>query len=346
MTARHQRWENLNKWSRTPDITSLTEARAIHQRWIEATGIVPSSLQKKGRAYYAVYREASHRPEIAAAVARYTFYCKKRKTANTRRTDSVRLKRFLEWAESQALYHLHQITAPDILAFIDSLTCGTTTRNHYLTILKAFFRWAADMELLRQNPALRLKELPNYNPRPTVALTREERAKIEEFPEPFRSFCLILLYTGLRANELVHLRWEDLEGGQIVIRPGGEHTPKGTRYRDQFDRIPIHPTVGAVLKSLQAKTPQAVYVFDRGNGRRLYSYSNWYQRIRALRIKHGLKPAAPMHSLRHTFATMLAEIGTPATHLQRLARHRSMATTLRYVHLAGSDLKTSLDRLR
>jgi site-specific recombinase XerD len=39
-----------------------------------------------------------------------------------------------------------------------------------------------------------------------------------------------------------------------------------------------------------------------------------------------------IHALRHAYATHLLEAGVPVHHLQQLMGHRSLRSTLRYVH--------------
>jgi Phage integrase family len=43
-----------------------------------------------------------------------------------------------------------------------------------------------------------------------------------------------------------------------------------------------------------------------------------------------------MHVYRHTFASHLAMAGVPVKTVQELARHRSLAATMRYMHLSPS----------
>ena len=45
-----------------------------------------------------------------------------------------------------------------------------------------------------------------------------------------------------------------------------------------------------------------------------------------------------LHGLRHHFLTMHAVAGTPAPILMRLATHKDLATTQRYIDIADADL--------
>jgi site-specific recombinase XerD len=63
----------------------------------------------------------------------------------------------------------------------------------------------------------------------------------------------------------------------------------------------------------------------------------------------GIEKEVSFHSLRHAFATHLMESGVSVRTIQTLLGHRSLATTARYTHVAGTYLKETaspLDALR
>ena len=50
-----------------------------------------------------------------------------------------------------------------------------------------------------------------------------------------------------------------------------------------------------------------------------------------------LRATGGLHILRHTFCSHLAMRGAPALSIQKLAGHKNMQTTLRYMHLAPGE---------
>jgi site-specific recombinase XerD len=56
-------------------------------------------------------------------------------------------------------------------------------------------------------------------------------------------------------------------------------------------------------------------------------------------VASGLTKPATVPTLRHCYATHLLEAGTDLPTLQRLLVHRSVQTTLRYLHLRSERLR-------
>ena len=50
--------------------------------------------------------------------------------------------------------------------------------------------------------------------------------------------------------------------------------------------------------------------------------------------KAGLPKTGRIHIYRHTFVSRLSQAGVPARTIQKLARHKDLATTQRYMHLS------------
>lgn len=56
-------------------------------------------------------------------------------------------------------------------------------------------------------------------------------------------------------------------------------------------------------------------------------------------------PAQPWHALRHTFGTQLAARGTPIHTIRKLMGHKSIETTLRYMHTDRAAARAAIDSL-
>jgi integrase len=57
----------------------------------------------------------------------------------------------------------------------------------------------------------------------------------------------------------------------------------------------------------------------------------------------GVRPSVTLHSLRHGFATRLAENGASAVAIKNALRHASIQTSMRYVEMAGSKVAEEME---
>ncbi|MFZ5366281.1 MAG: tyrosine-type recombinase/integrase [Patescibacteria group bacterium] len=143
--------------------------------------------------------------------------------------------------------------------------------------------------------------------------------------------CLEVLFaTGMRISELVSLNRDQIdESGRIFIRGKGKKerfvylTPRAQKYLEEY-------------LSTRSDTAPALFVPYRGKGaptriRRLST--NYLQaKIKSYREKLRINVPTSAHSLRHGFATYLAERGASPAAIQILLGHESLETTTRYVH--------------
>lgn len=154
------------------------------------------------------------------------------------------------------------------------------------------------------------------------------------------TFLRLAYATGLRLNELCHLRWGDVHGEAdrmcIHVRQG-----KGGKGR----LVPLAPDTLAVLEQWRALHPCAVggepacdWVFtsraDRSKPMHDQSPQRWY---RAAASAAGITKHGGLHTLRHCYATHLLESGVDVYTLQQWLGHSHVQTTARYLHLVRPD---------
>ena len=143
----------------------------------------------------------------------------------------------------------------------------------------------------------------------------------------------LLMLTGCRRNEILTLRWEDvdLEHDEIRLRD----TKTGAR------AVPLSPTARQVLTSLPRQPDNPWVISGRGPGARL---SNLNATWGVVRKKAGLEDVR-IHDLRHSFASRALSLGESLPMIGKLLGHRKVQTTARYAHLARESVKVAAERV-
>lgn len=131
---------------------------------------------------------------------------------------------------------------------------------------------------------------------------------------------------GLRVSEVVALRVRDIDPDRGVIRV---EQGKGGRDRTTL----LSPRLLEVLRRYWQHERPPTWLFPSRDGQgHLCSHAATQAFTKAKQRAQIHKPGG-MHLLRHTWATHLLEAGVDLHIVQRLLGHRSIRTTIRYLHL-------------
>ena len=142
----------------------------------------------------------------------------------------------------------------------------------------------------------------------------------------------VLAESGLRARELLELRFGDVDLQAGVMRVRGKYGKERL--------VPIGPT-SRILLAEWARLRGA------GPGDRVVpiTYQALYKRLKSLAARAGLDPSKVRpHVLRHTFATEALRRGVSLPALQRLLGHSDIKVTQQYLHLIWEDVKGEYQR--
>jgi integrase len=163
----------------------------------------------------------------------------------------------------------------------------------------------------------------------------------EEEIKPLLSACLphlrpiveTALLTGMRAGELLSLRWDQIVNGMIYLKDTKSNKPR---------QIPISERLEQVLKEVrrrhQLKSP---YIFCNKEGNR---FNDLRASFKSACRKTGIVDFR-FHDLRHTFASHMVMRGVGLRAVQELLGHCDMKLTMRYAHLAPGHLRDSINVL-
>ena len=154
---------------------------------------------------------------------------------------------------------------------------------------------------------------------------------------------MMSLYSGLRFAEVAGLKWKDLnfETGKISVMG------KGGKPRT----VPLHPILEEMLLEMQknyTKNTDIIFSDYRGNVTGKLSRTFWIV-LKELGLNKGIeekRDKLDFHSFRHTYATRLAELGTPLTVLRDLLGHADLQMVSRYAHVMPGSADEAVRRLR
>ena len=247
--------------------------------------------------------------------------------------------------------------------------------NGVIVVLKTVLNAAIDDEIIVKNPAANVKPL-RTDDRPKAsetihrALTREEQQAFirESKTEWLYEFFCFSLCTGMRLNEIMALKWRDIDYINNVIhvsktvswKEGGgieETLPKSdTSKRD----IPMNDTIKKVLQMQRTKM-SLVYgeiyagkmdnnVFIGSNGAKAvasatvsFSINSVLKRLR----QQGIEiERFTHHAFRDTFATRYIEEGGNMQTLQKILGHSSLAMTADlYTHVLPNTKQQEMKQI-
>lgn len=151
-----------------------------------------------------------------------------------------------------------------------------------------------------------------------------------------------LMYScGLRLSELIHMKPEHIDSDrmQVFIRQG-----KGKK--DRY--VPLSRHALPVLRAYFVKYSPKVYLFNGFPGQPI-SEETVRALFREAVLMAGIRKPCTLHTLRHSYATHLLEMGENILRIRDLLGHTDIKTTLTYLHITrlpeGGKAFSPLDRL-
>ena len=187
---------------------------------------------------------------------------------------------------------------------------------------------------------------PDYAQRKTrklpTVLTQEEVWQIINVPDNLKHR-LILMTTysaGLRASEVTVLKAKHIDSKRMLIKV---ENGKGGKDRYTLLSERLLKELRHYYKTFQPKT----YLFPSSyKDKALLCYESVRSIYENARKKVGIKKGPGLHTLRHSFATHLLEAGYDIRKIQILMGHKSLSTTMIYLHVSRetlSKIKSPLD---
>lgn len=242
---------------------------------------------------------------------------------------------------------LVDIRRSDVIRWRDKIgqSVSASTVNTLVGTLSSAFTFFVGRDWLEVNPCHGIKLLhEDTKVFPWLQSTDSITRLLSECTPNIRTIVAVLVGTGMRLDEALHLRWDDvdLEHRIITVHRGRQGTTKNGKAR----RVPIFDSVLAVLKAMKLERGGNVFLWPGGKlGKPLSQPAVRAPFKRAL--EHAeLSAKLRLHDLRHSFASLFLIDGGDIFKLSRMLGHSSVSITERtYAHLKPDAYEADYGRV-
>jgi integrase len=207
------------------------------------------------------------------------------------------------------------------------------TVNREIAALKAMFNLAIRNQKAITNPMKLVKLLKEENIKLRILTDEEKKVLLDCCNEPMKRIVLFALTTGLRRGEILGLKWEDVDFTHRIITV--RHTKSG---KDRI--IHIRPFIEKIIRECYTST-DGVYVFCSGKKQRYKAIDDLFANI----VKRTGLPRFSFHSLRHSAASDMLDMGVDIVTVKEILGHSDLKTTLRYAHSKEANKMEAIDKL-
>lgn len=269
-------------------------------------------------------------------------------------------KRLFEKLAQKSLgnYQLNTISRADIARLHNSLKSTPYQANRILAVLSSFFSWCIKhghrtddtnpcryIDRYKEQPRERfLSETEIYNLGQALNLYEQEYEYLKEPSHkkdksdqkdknpvtPYVAAAIRLLtLTGARSNEILTLKWDNVDFERKLIRLQESKTGQKTIY--------LSAPALQVLSQIPRIEGNPYVICGKKEGAHLVNIKDPWIEIR----KNAKLQDLRLHDLRHNYASTAVAAGHHLKIIGSLLGHSETKTTERYAHLANDPLQTA-----
>ncbi|MBK7978266.1 MAG: tyrosine-type recombinase/integrase [Deltaproteobacteria bacterium] len=246
------------------------------------------------------------------------------------------IRAYVSWIERFAKHFNRspdQLGPTEIRAFqeflVDTHKASWSTFNQAAAALRFFYTTTLQA-------SFPVEQIP-YGRRPTklpvVLSPREVAALLDAVVNRKHRTALMTIYAaGLRLDEAIHLRVEDIDSERNVLR-----VRRGKGQKDRYTLLT--PSLLIALREYWRAVRPKDWLFPGKNPDQPMHPTCLQHAMSKALLKARIGKPASIHTLRHSFATHLLENGTDLRTIQTVLGHSSLSTTAIYLHVAAGALE-------
>lgn len=216
---------------------------------------------------------------------------------------------------------------------------GKSAANRSLATLSAVLAFAVDRGMRTENPVRGVKKFKEG--KRERFLSNNEIARLGETLKtaelngvnPYAIAAIrLLMLTGCRKNEILALRWDevDLDSGFLRL------VDSKTGAKEVFLGAPAR----VLLSELPKQKGNPYVICGHKAGEHLVGLQKTWAGLRGCAALDGVR----LHDLRHSFASVAARSGESLLVIGKVLGHASSATTSRYAHLSEDPVRLAVER--
>ena len=215
-----------------------------------------------------------------------------------------------------------------------------TTINHELKLLRRLFNWYKKHKGIKFENPVEGVEFYREVPRSRILTDEEEQRFFQdgEAPQHVQDVVSIALATGMRRNEILTLKKEDVHLGDI----GGVIVLKDTKNGDER-KVPLTKGLTELFKRIiDNSLKTSPYLFANSKtGKPISDIKTSFVKS----CKRAGIENFHLHDSRHSFCTRLANEGVNPFIIMRIAGHKDTKTAQRYCNPTDEHLMAAMAKL-
>lgn len=212
-----------------------------------------------------------------------------------------------------------------IIILLSSQNKKPSTTNRLLSSVSGFYNYLKRSGYNIENPC-------RYESRRKITRSVPNTIAYNELKEAYNKASIatkvmlgLLITTGIRIQELLNLKWEDINFEKNSLKIHG----KGNKERIVYTN---HQQLETLLTVKITSNPTGIiFTINQRQARKMI-----YEALKPYCKASQLSP----HAIRHTFATYLAEKGVNCSTLSNILGHNQLNTTQKYIDMNKTKLES------